>query len=99
MPIKLQGHRYRTQRAEFKEQSKQRNDPCWLCGKRIDYDAPPQTALAFEIDHAIPRATRADLAWDTTNWRPSHSSCNRARGNTPATTHQPRWRGWTAATW
>jgi 5-methylcytosine-specific restriction endonuclease McrA len=83
MPVKLQGHRWRTLRAKFTAECCAVSARCWLCGQVIDYTAPPQTTWAFEIDHALPRATHPELAWDPTNLRPSHVACNRRRGSQP----------------
>ena len=55
---------------------------CWLCGAPIDYllrDADD----AFELDHYYPVSTHPQLCEDPGNFRPSHRSCNRARGNRP----------------
>jgi 5-methylcytosine-specific restriction endonuclease McrA len=99
MPIKPQGHKWRTLRANYKAQCQARNAPCWLDGQPIDYGATPQSPLAFEIDHAIPRAERPDLAYDLNNLRPSHARCNRARANKPAVAFAARPTRWTPADW
>jgi hypothetical protein len=74
------GYRWRKIAAKFKIECQRRNDPCWLCDQPIDYDAPPQTASAFEADHFRPASTHPQLALIVGNLRPSHSSCNRSRG-------------------
>lgn len=54
---------------------------CWICGEPIDYGAQPQEPYAWEPDHYYPVASRPDLQYDLANIRPSHSKCNRARGD------------------
>jgi 5-methylcytosine-specific restriction endonuclease McrA len=85
--------RYSDERAMFKGVARQNNTPCWLCGKPIDYAAPPQTPNAFELDHAQPLSTHPELAYEPTNFRASHSLCNRKRGNThiPTSTRPTTW--------
>ena len=63
----------------FREECRQANLACWICGQPIDYDAAPQTSNAFEPDHFYPQSTHPELAEDKSNLRPSHSSCNRSR--------------------
>ena len=72
--------RYKTLRAEFKRQCKARQSPCWLCGKPIDYTLPKEHPEVFNVDHAIPKSERNDLAEDPANFRPSHRVCNERRG-------------------
>lgn len=38
------------------------------------------TPDAWEPDHVLPVATHPELAFDPGNIKPSHCSCNRARG-------------------
>lgn len=87
------GHRWRELAARYKAQCAKRDDPCWQCGQKIDYQAAPQTAGAFEADHYKPVATHPHLALAMGNLRPCHSSCNRSRGSTPA----PESNSWIAA--
>ena len=56
------------------------DEPCWLCGGKIDY-LLRDGADAFELDHYYPVSLYPDLAEDPAGFRPSHRSCNRARGN------------------
>lgn len=72
--------RYKTLRAEFRRKCKARNEPCWLCGKPLDYDLPKDHPESFNLDHAIPLSTRRDLAEDPRNFRPAHKVCNERRG-------------------
>jgi len=73
--------RYKTLRAEFRRKCRANNAPCWLCGKPIDYDLSHDHPDAFNLDHAIPKSKRLDLAEDEKNFRPSHKNCNERRGN------------------
>lgn len=73
--------RYRTLREEFRRRCKARETPCWLCGKPIDYTLPKAHPDAFNLDHAIARAIRPDLAEDPANFRPAHKVCNERRGS------------------
>lgn len=57
---------------------------CWICGGDIDYLAPPQTPDAYEADHYLPTSEHPELAYEITNLRPSHCSCNRSRGSKSA---------------
>ncbi|QQM15151.1 HNH endonuclease [Gordonia phage TinaLin] len=73
--------RWRVLKAEFRRKCKQRRAPCWLCGQPIDYTLVHPHPEAFEPDHYHPVAKRPELAEDPANLRPSHSSCNRSRGD------------------
>jgi 5-methylcytosine-specific restriction endonuclease McrA len=74
--------RYIEWRAEKKATWKAVNAPCALCGQRtIEYDAPANTPLAFEMDHRISRKRRPDLAMVDSNVQPSHHSCNRRKSS------------------
>ena len=57
-------------------------NPCWLCGQRINYTIT-EGPNSWEPDHYWPVSIRPDLLLERANIRPSHSRCNRARGNTP----------------
>lgn len=63
----------------YREQCREVDAPCWLCGQEIKYNDPPETRDAFEPDHKLPRSTHPELALDPANLRPCHSSCNRSR--------------------
>ncbi|WP_158170965.1 HNH endonuclease [Rhodococcus sp. JT-3] len=75
------GHRWRKIRANHRAMCQARNAPCWLCGQQIDYDAPANAAESYEADHFHSVSTHPQLANDPENLRPSHSGCNRSRGN------------------
>jgi len=72
--------RYKTLRADFRRKCRINDLPCWLCGKPIDYQLPKEHHESFNLDHAVPRSERPDLAEDPTNFRPSHRVCNERRG-------------------
>lgn len=99
--------RYSDERAMFKGVARQNNTGCWLhavgqCvlkGRPIDYNAPPQTAAAFELDHAQPLATHPELAYEPSNFRASHSVCNRTRGAKTVHIGNVRPTSWVKAVW
>jgi hypothetical protein len=62
------------------QQNRGRGSPCWLCGQDINYLLPHPHPASFSVDHSIPVNERPDLILDTNLWRPSHLSCNSARG-------------------
>ena len=72
--------RWQKLRVNLYERDRRAGAPCWICGQPIDYRAPSGTPDAWEPDHVLPVASRPDLAFDPGNIRPSHCSCNRARG-------------------
>lgn len=63
------------------ERDRARDAVCHICHQPIDYCAPPQTPSAWEPDHIKPVDKFPELAEDPANIAPSHSSCNRSRGN------------------
>ena len=67
----------------FKAHCHELNLPCHICRQPIDYNAPAFTPNAFELDHYYPRVSHPELTHDEDNFRPSHHSCNRARGTKP----------------
>ncbi len=73
---------YRKLRARYRAACERVGAPCWLCGQPIDYG--PNSADAWEVDHLFPRSSHPQLHRDVANFRPSHGSCNRSRGNSPA---------------
>ena len=72
----LDTRRYRQLRARFLAECQASAVPCWLCAQPIDYTIP-----WFELDHLYPRSTHPELSEDYGNFRASHRSCNRERGN------------------
>ena len=76
---------YRKNAQAFTEQGRSSHAPCWLCGKPIDYNAPPNSPHSHPVDHYYPRSTHPHLIDDPANFRHAHRSCNSSRGNrTPA---------------
>jgi 5-methylcytosine-specific restriction endonuclease McrA len=72
---------YRRARVEYRKHAASNQLPCWLDGKPIDYELPPEHPDAWSLDHAIPVSQRPDLAGDPSNFRSSHLACNKRRGN------------------
>ncbi len=55
---------------------------CWICHKRIDYEAKPGTTdMSHELDHYYPVSLYPELQDDPAGFRHSHRICNRKRGN------------------
>ncbi|MGD9792488.1 MAG: HNH endonuclease [Acidimicrobiia bacterium] len=52
---------------------------CWLCGHRVDPDAPLSSPSRATIDHVIPRSRGGSSAVE--NLRLAHRSCNARRSN------------------
>ncbi|MFM1724040.1 HNH endonuclease [Rhodococcus sp. PAM 2766] len=73
--------RWRKLKVQFRARSAEANHPCWLCGQPIDYDLPRDHPEAFQPDHLHPVSTHPEHAEDPANLRPSHATCNKARGN------------------
>ena len=76
------------QRARFFEEGKRLDAAdhplanCWICKKRIDYNAAPGTTdKSHELDHYYPVSLYPDLQEDPANFRHAHRKCNRERGN------------------
>ena len=66
----------------FFDKCKKHNAACWLCGMPIDYTAAKNTTDdSYNLDHLYPVSKRPDLQFDPAGFRPSHTSCNRLRGN------------------
>lgn len=66
---------------------------CWLCAQPIDMSLPKSDPASFELDHVEPLSLRPELRFDPAGTRPSHRTCNRARGNRrpkPGMTHTSR---------
>lgn len=59
---------------------------CHLCGEPIPkHQLPRGHPLRYEADHVLPASTHPHLVLVLTNVRPSHSRCNKYRGNRPLT--------------
>lgn len=75
-----QCRRYKELKRDFKEKSRRAGAACWICRQAIDYSLPPDHVDAFNLDHRLPRADFPELTEVPSNFRPSHGSCNKARG-------------------
>lgn len=75
------GARWRRVRAMAYDRDRKRDAPCHLCGQPIDYLAPPLSPDSWEPDHILPCDKHPDRMYDIANLAPSHSSCNRSRGD------------------
>lgn len=76
----IQDHEYRRLRERYRAKCELHKVPCHLCGQPIAYG--PNSSDPWELDHFYARSKRPDLALDPGNFRPSHRSCNRSRGDT-----------------
>jgi len=71
---------------------------CWLCGGRLDFEAPPRSKWSPSVDHVLPiRALRGldpetQRLWalDPSNLRAAHYGHNSARGARRVETTRPR---------
>ena len=70
-------------RARFRARCEAVSAVCHLCGQPISYGV--NSPDPFELDHFYPVSKRPELYLDTGNWRASHSSCNRSRGDKDVT--------------
>ncbi len=69
-------------KATFFTQCKAQHAVCWLCGMPIDYNAVKNTTDdSFNLDHMFPVSKHPELQFDPAGFKPSHTSCNRLRGN------------------
>lgn len=61
---------------------------CHLCGKPLDFSAPPRSRWSPSVDHILPRkairgldrASQYRVILDPANLRPAHYGCNSGRG-------------------
>lgn len=79
--------KYRTAQRQFKERCRRTGQRCYWCCLRgdselaqIDYYAVANSPYSFELDHLHPIESHPELAFDPSNWVPSHSRCNRQKG-------------------
>lgn len=85
-PKRRRGARWLRVRSQAFERDRARGAGCWICelegrDPTIDYSLPISSGpRSWEADHFIPVDDRPDLEYDLGNIRPSHVSCNRARG-------------------
>ncbi|MGI8313327.1 HNH endonuclease [Saccharopolyspora hattusasensis] len=61
------------------QQLKALSNICWICGKQINLDLPPNHRMSFTADHIVPLSLGGSNTLD--NARPAHRSCNSKRSN------------------
>lgn len=77
-------YRYQTMRARVRARAKGRGERCAICGRPIDYDAPPRHPNSWTLDHIKPVDLYPELALDPANCQSAHFSCNASKGNRQA---------------
>ncbi|HYH13340.1 MAG TPA: hypothetical protein VD789_13365, partial [Thermomicrobiales bacterium] len=74
--------RMRQLKADFQDQCRAADEPCWMDGQPIDYTVPAgSTDDSYELDHYYPASTHPEHYDDPANFRASHALCNRTRSN------------------
>lgn len=89
---------YQSIRARMRAKAKADNEPCAICGRAIDYDAPPRHPSSWTCDHIKPVDKYPELALDPANCQSACKSCNSSKGNTSANVYglghrEPRLKG------
>lgn len=80
--VRKTSRQFEKDKASFFNQCKAHHAVCWLCGMPIDYTAPKNTSDdSFNLDHMFPVSKHPELQFDPAGFKPSHTSCNRLRGN------------------
>jgi 5-methylcytosine-specific restriction endonuclease McrA len=80
--VRKSGRQFEKDRKAFFARCRAEHRVCWLCGMPIDYEAGQNTSDdSYNLDHLYPVSKRPDLQHDPAGFRPSHTSCNRLRGN------------------
>lgn len=82
-------------KGEFRFRCKNRNARCAYCRQPISYAAPRNHPESFEAAHKLSVKTHPHLAYEPSNFIPSHSKCNRAEQANP---YDPS-RNWIEADW
>ena len=67
-------------RKVFREQCAAAWTPCHVCNQPIDYRLKHGDPWAWELDHLVPVIRDPSLALVVSNFRASHSVCNKRRG-------------------
>ena len=70
-------------KGQFRYQCEVRNARCAYCKQPIDYKAPRNHPESFEAAHKLSVNTHPHLAYEPTNYIPSHSRCNRRAQDEP----------------
>jgi hypothetical protein len=76
---------------ELKRQARADDAPCFLCGKRIDYDAPMRSPWSFTADHVVSLESGGPLVPEQGGLRPAHRRCNSRRGSGNRPVDAPAW--------
>jgi hypothetical protein len=71
--------RYRSRANAFHNKDGSKGEPCWLCGKPIDYRLKWPHPRSWSLDHAVPIADNPALMLNASNFRSSHLDCNNHR--------------------
>ncbi|QFG08486.1 HNH endonuclease [Mycobacterium phage Guanica15] len=66
-------------RERFRRYWKRRREDCAVCHEPIDYDAPHDHPLSFQVDHITPLARGGTDTLDNT--QPTHRKCNRNKSD------------------
>ncbi|WP_091078991.1 HNH endonuclease [Nonomuraea wenchangensis] len=66
---------------------------CWLCGRPIDMDLPPNHRMSATVDHIDPISRGGDPL-NIALLRPAHRSCNSSRGNKDPKPRRRQSRDW-----
>ncbi len=67
--------------ARVKRRWREEGAVCYLCGRPIDFKAPPTSDMALEVEHYYPSSVRPDLVNSVSNLYPAHRVCNRLKGD------------------
>lgn len=82
-------------KGEFRYKCKIANRPCAYCRQPIDYSLPRNHRESFEAAHKLSVKTHPHLAYEPTNFIPSHSKCNRREQANPFEENKK----WVEANW
>lgn len=80
--VRKHTRQFEKDRVRFFQDCASKHLVCWLCGMPIDYAAKQNTTDdSYNLDHMFPVSKHPELQHDPAGFRPSHTSCNRLRGN------------------
>lgn len=65
---------------QIKAAGQANNTPCDICGQAIDYSLEYPHPQSCSVQHVKSRKLYPSLTWEPSNWRPSHSDCNKSAG-------------------
>lgn len=94
--VRRHTRQFEKDRVRFFQDCASKHLVCWLCGMPIDYAAKQNTTDdSYNLDHMFPVSKHPELQHDPAGFRPSHTSCNRLRGNSdppaPISTLSRQW--------